>query len=404
MPADPLHSIDYDAFARDLDALRAEVDASLGPADLDHLRKLEGWGRFCTLAGYATAGVAPNLLSMALLAQGNVAQWTIMMHHVGHKGMDRVPGVPERLTSKAFARGLRRLVDWPDWILPAAWHHEHNTLHHYRTGELADPDLVEENVTSVRDASWPKLAKYAAVAFYAGTWKLTYYAPNTFQFLKRAERRRASRGASEGEAPDRLWQAFDLRTADGREFWGACVLPYAIGRFVAVPALFAPLGPWSVFSAWANSVGAELWANIYSFALIAPNHAGDDLYRFDRPTTDRAEFYVRQVTGSVNFSTGGDVRDFLHGFLNYQIEHHIWPDLPPAAYQRVQPRVREICERHGVPYVQQPLWARVKKLVAVMVGDASMLRGNTLSRRERGASTAGQPIGGAAAEAAEAAE
>lgn len=383
MSSDALHFIDYEGFARELDALRAELDASLGPDDVAHMRKLEGFGRFCTVAGYATAGIMPNPLSMALIGQGNVARWTILMHHVTHKGMDKVPGAPERLTSKKFARGSRRWLDWPDWIAPAAWQHEHNTLHHYHTGELTDPDLVEENLTAMRDASWPKLAKYAAVAFYACTWKLTYYAPNTYQFLRRAERRRASRATIGDEPPAKLWQAFDLRTDDGRAFWKENLLPYALGRFVAIPAMYLPLGPWAVFSAWANTLGAELWANVYSFGIIASNHAGDDLYRYDRATTDRAEFYVRQVAGSVNFKTGGDLNDFLHGFLNYQIEHHLWPDLPPSAYQRAQPKVKEICERYGVPYVQESVFKRFKKLVDIMVGNTSMKQGTTLSRRDR---------------------
>ena len=98
---------------------------------------------------------------------------------------------------------------------------------------------------------------------------------------------------------------------------------------------------------------------------------------------DRAEFYVRQVLGSVHFSTGGDLRDSLHGFLNYQVEHHLWPDLSPAVYQRIQPKVKAVCERHGVPYVQEPLHKRVRQLMGVMLGTRKMLRSETRSRNER---------------------
>ena len=31
-------------------------------------------------------------------------------------------------------------------MLPEAWNVEHNNLHHYRTGEPGDPDLVERNL------------------------------------------------------------------------------------------------------------------------------------------------------------------------------------------------------------------------------------------------------------------
>ena len=136
-------------------------------------------------------------------------------------------------------------------------------------------------------------------------------------------------------------------------------------------------------SVWVNSVGAEALTNLHTFAIIVPNHAGDDLYRFEGVTRDRAELYVRQVAGSANYETGGDLRDFMHGFLNYQIEHHLFPDLPPLAYQRAQPRVKELCAKHGVPYVQGSVWSRVKKLADILVGKTSMRWGDGLSRRAR---------------------
>ena len=381
---DPLPHLDYEAFARDLDALRTEAYANLSVDDYRHLRKLESWGRGCEALGYATAWLAPNPFSAALISLGSTARWTIVTHHVMHGGLDRVDAAPARYKSDGYAKGWRRLVDWFDWMLPEAWHYEHNVLHHFHTNEVSDPDLVEQNLAALH--RMPLALRYVAVGFYAFTWKVSYYAPNTFQVLRRAERAKAEgRPVSVDEIanPDPLLAAYDFRTEEGRRFWRACVLPYGLTRFVALPALFAPLGPWAVFSVWANSVGAELLGNLHSFLVITPNHAGDDMHRYDRGVTDRAEFYVRQVLGSVNFSTGGDLRDFLHGFLNYQIEHHLWPDLPPLAYQRVAPKVKAVCEKHGVPYVQEPLARRVWQLVDVAVGRRVMRRSETRSKKDR---------------------
>ena len=381
--AEDLSAIDSEGFARELDALRVEMESQVSEEDFAHLRKLERWGRACTAIGYATAWLGPNPLSAVALSLGNTARWTIVVHHVSHKSMDKVPGIPERYTSRVFAQGKRRMLDWFDWMLPAAWRREHDVLHHFHTGELADPDVVEENARIVRDANIPKALKYVAVAFYAATWKITYYAPNTFQILKRAEQRRARRGGTEEARGEEMYLAvLDPRTAVGREFWARCILPYGLGRFVAIPAAFLPLGPWAAFSVWANSVAAEALTNVHTFAIIAPNHAGDDVYRFDTPAKGRAELYVRQVAGSANYATGGDVRDFLQGFLNYQIEHHLFPTLSPRKYQQMQPRVKAICAKYGVPYVQQSVFRRVKKLVDVMVGNTSMLHGVTRARED----------------------
>ncbi len=372
-----LEGLDLEAFARDLQAIRADLEASYGPADAAHLAKMERWGRLCTGAGYATAWLGPNLVSAALLAVGSTARWTMVMHHVGHKGYDAVPGVPERLTSKRFAQGARRFVDWLDWIAPEAWLYEHNVLHHYHTGETADPDLVEQNLEAVRDARWPKALKYATVAFFACTWKISYYAPNTLQTLQEARARRASRDKVTvgGTGGRRLLDAWNPRTPEGREFWARCVLPYGAVRFGLLPALFAPLGPIAWASVVANTAMAEVLTNVHSFLVIAPNHAGDDLHRYDGASGGKAEFYLRQVLGSVDCTGGSDLADFLQGYLNYQVEHHLWPDLPMTAYRAAQPRVEAVCKQHGVPYVRESAWKRFAKLVDIMVGDTSMRRG-----------------------------
>ena len=60
------------------------------------------------------------------------------------------------------------------------------------------------------------------------------------------------------------------------------------------------------------------------------------------------------------------------GWLNYGIEHHLMPQLSALSYRRAHPRVKEICAAHGIPYVQESVWHRLKRTVDVMVGDASM--------------------------------
>ena len=77
-------------------------------------------------------------------------------------------------------------------------------------------------------------------------------------------------------------------------------------------------------SAVKNLFYAELMTNAHAFLAIVTNHAGNDMYRFRegcRPYS--GSFYLRQVLASVDFWTGSDLNDFMHGYLNYQIEHHL---------------------------------------------------------------------------------
>ena len=51
----------------------------------------------------------------------------------------------------------------------------------------------------------------------------------------------------------------------------------------------------------------------------------------------------------------------------------MWPDMSMRCYQRAQPKVKAICEKYGMPYVQESVFKRVGQLVDVMVGKKTML-------------------------------
>jgi fatty acid desaturase len=351
-----LDAIDLEGFAKAVAELRSELRASLGADDLRHLRRIERWGRAATAAGLATAWIAPNPFSAAALALGRSTRW-LLMHHVGHRGYDRVPGVAPRHTSRVFARGRRRLLDWADWMTPEAWIYEHNVLHHQHTGEERDPDLIEQNVEDIHRSGLPVWARYALIGLLAATWRASYYAPKTLTAWW-----------------NRLSQESGPRRVPPAEMLRRCYVPYPLFAFVLLPLVFAPLGAWAVLSAFVNSLMADVITNIHTFFVVGPNHTGEDVYRFDGSPASKGEFYVRQVVGSVNYRTGGDLCDYAHLWLNYQIEHHLFPDMPMLAYRRVQPRVKAICAEFGVPYLEEPVTRRFVKMSRVFVGSAKMRR------------------------------
>lgn len=372
---------DLDGFGRELQEIKRQLDAERSEADFRHLRKIEFWGRLCGWLGFATAWIAPNPISAFLISQGNFTRWTMLTHHVTHRGYDKTPGVPPRYTSRCFARGWRRYIDWLDWIVPSAWDYEHNVFHHYYTGEVTDPDLVERNVDFFRAWRIPAPLKAIVIVFFMCTWKLLYYAPNTVWILQRVRARRRRAKAAQGKlrrvVPDDHRPVETLRlllpiNAAGREFWLRSVLPYGLVRFVLTPLLFLPLGSWFALSVLANVLLAEVITNVHSFLMIVPSHAAGDLYRFTTPVSNRNEFYFRQVIGSCNYRCGGDLNDFAHGWLNYQIEHHLWPDLSMRQYQLAQPRVQEVCRKYHVPYVQESVFRRFHRLWRILLGAESM--------------------------------
>ena len=382
MKIESFSHLDFKNFAKELKELRTKLDADRGPADFSHLQKMERIGRLSSLVGLVTAALAVNPVSVFLLSLGAFVRWTMVTHHISHRGYDRIPNIPTRYTSKGFAKGWRRFIDWSDWMHPEAWNQEHNVFHHYYTSEVEDPDVVEINVEKIRNWRGPRFLKTLFLILLACTWKFSYYAPSTLRVWQRVRGFKATDAAGRGklrsvmprdpslDAPYAL--LFLPVSTAGRELWLRCLLPFGLARFVLLPLLFWPLGKAAVLAVFINLLLAEILTNLHTFLVITTNHAGDDLYRFAEPMRDRDEFYVRQVISATNFKTGGNANDLLHGWLNYQIEHHLWPDMTMLQYQKDQPQVKALCEKYHVPYVQQSVWLRLAQLWRIVVGKRSM--------------------------------
>jgi len=361
-----------DAFARELDALRAELAPLRGPEDLRFLRRLAWLAWALLLAGLALSLVGLNPLSPLMMALASGTRWMIVAHHTAHGALDRMPGVPARWTSAGFARGARRWLQWPDWIEVEAWQREHNQLHHAYTNDPTDPDLVERQLQWLRQSGWPVAARRLMVFLLASNWRWLYYAPNTSACMAEATATRAANVPLIDSAPtQRPWNPL---TPVGRRLWLRSWLPYGLFQFVALPALLLPFGMMAVWTGLAHAVLAEWCTNLYTFAVIVPNHAGADLLRFDDRSRGKGQWYLRQIAASVNYQTGHPVGDWLQGWLNYQIEHHLWPDLTPRQYAVAAPRVKGLCAQYGVRYHQQPVWQRLARTVRIATGEEDMGR------------------------------
>ena len=90
---------------------------------------------------------------------------------------------------------------------------------------------------------------------------------------------------------------------------------------------------------------------LYLGCAFAPNHKG-------MPTltdADELDFVRRQVLTSRNVAGSRSV-DFVLGGLNYQIEHHLFPNMPRPNLRRAQPLIRAFCSQHGLAYTEASLF------------------------------------------------
>jgi fatty acid desaturase len=136
------------------------------------------------------------------------------------------------------------------------------------------------------------------------------------------------------------------RGASPQERIEAALVLARLGAYVAVLLVLLPVGKAGAF------LGLQL--AVFGICLggsFAPNHKGMPLV----PATMKLDFLRRQVLMSRNVR-GGVMVDFALGGLNYQIEHHLFPNMPRPSLKAAQPLVREYCARHGVKYTEVGLF------------------------------------------------
>ena len=91
--------------------------------------------------------------------------------------------------------------------------------------------------------------------------------------------------------------------------------------------------------------------------MICCGHFADGAEKFTPEALEsetKAQWYLRQMLGSANFRAG-PVMAFMSGNLCYQIEHHLYPDLPSNRCAQIAERVQAVCAKYDLPYTTGPL-------------------------------------------------
>ncbi len=137
--------------------------------------------------------------------------------------------------------------------------------------------------------------------------------------------------------------------------------------YVVHPLLSGP----SALPTLAANATANLVRNIWTHSVIMCGHFPDGVEVFEKTSIEgetRSEWYLRQMLGAANI-TGSDATHLMTGNLSFQIEHHLFPDMPSNRYKEIAPRVQELFERYGLRYTSGSLprqlgsaWKKVFRL------------------------------------------
>jgi NADPH-dependent stearoyl-CoA 9-desaturase len=113
---------------------------------------------------------------------------------------------------------------------------------------------------------------------------------------------------------------------------------------------------------------ANVVRNLWAHAIIFCGHFPDQTYTFSQEETEdetRGQWYGRQLVGAANIE-GSPLFHVASGNLGYQVEHHLFPDMPSTRYAEIAPRVKAICEHYGLPYNTGPFfkqWGMVNRTI-----------------------------------------
>jgi fatty acid desaturase len=332
---------------REFDAIHDEVYADLGERDARYIRATIKLHRQLVLAARALLLGSRSqplwLAGTASLSLAKILENMEIGHNVMHGQWDWMND-PD-INSQSW--------DW-DTASPAdAWRHSHNYEHHTFTNIRGkDRDLGYEIMRIDPHQRWypvylfQPLYNLLLMGFFE--WGVAVHDLN-HDAIHTGEKSKE--------------QVLEELKAIGVKARGQIVKDYIAFPALAAATAFASSrgsldsAKRSFKTTAAANFTANIVRNVWAYSIIFCGHFPDQTYTFSEGEVadeTRGGWYVRQLLGAANID-GGPLFHLLAGNLSFQVEHHLYPDMPSSRYAEIAPRVRDICRRYGLPYNTGPL-------------------------------------------------
>ena len=336
-----LSESDVEALGAELDAIRADIEAARGERDARYIRNTIRFQRGLELAGRTMIAGSRNRglwwAGAATLGVAKIVENMELGHNVMHGQWDWMNDPEVHSTT----------WEWDNTDPSAHWKHTHNYIHHKYTNVLGMDDDVGYGLLRVtRDQRWRP--------FYLGNLVYNTLLALLFEYGVAAQHLELGKKRRTPEAKEQFRR--DLADV-GRKVGRQLAKDYAVQpTLVAAAALAFGGDKRDAATAFRKAATADAMANVirnlWTNAVIFCGHFPDGAEKFTKQDVDsetQAEWYLRQMLGSANFRCG-PVLAFMSGNLSYQIEHHIFPDLPSNRLAEIAVRVRALCEKYDLPY------------------------------------------------------
>ncbi len=240
--------------------------------------------------------------------------------------------------------------DWDTASTSVSWKHSHNYLHHTYTNVVGlDKDVGYEIMRVDPKQKWePRFLAQPVVnvlLMLLFEWGVAFHDLD-LEAIKKGEK-------------DKKVLMEELKGM------GEKARRQIVKDYVVFPALSGRKGFKRTLQA---NVTANLVRNVWSNAIIFCGHFPDQAYTFTQDEAadeSQGAWYVRQLLGAANIE-GSDTFHLMSGNLSYQVEHHLYPDMPSSRYKEIAPKVKAVCEQYGLPYNTGPFgkqWLMVQRTI-----------------------------------------
>ncbi|SCG56676.1 linoleoyl-CoA desaturase [Micromonospora echinaurantiaca] len=346
-PIAHLTAEDIETIGRELDAIRDRVVASRGERDAAYIRKVIATQRRLELGSRAVLlfSLFPPawVVGTAGLAVAKILENMEIGHNVLHGQWDWMRDPKIHSTT----------WEW-DHVSPAdQWKHSHNELHHRYTNVVGkDNDLGYGIMRVDEDQPWHPM--------HLGQPLWNFVNACFFEYGIAAYDLELGKNLQQGRHRDPQFRA--RARAVGRKIRRQVLKDYVLHPLLSGPSFLSTL---------AATFTANLIRNLWSHSVIMCGHFPEGVETFEKRSIEgetRGEWYLRQMLGSANIS-GSRLLHLMTGNLSFQIEHHLFPDLPSNRYQEIAPEVRALFDRYGLRYTTGSLprqvfsaWKKVFRL------------------------------------------
>ncbi len=346
-PIAHLSDEDIEQIGKELDAIRAEVIAERGESDAAYIRKVIDVQRKLELGSRAVllGSIFPPLWIAGTvgLSVAKILDNMEIGHNIMHGQWDWMRDPKIHSTT----------WEWDNVSPSEQWKHSHNELHHTYTNVIGkDNDLGYGIMRVDEEQRW--------VPFYVlqPVWNLINAC--FFEYGIAAYDLELGKNLKKGR-----WKKPEFQ-ARAKQVGGKIRRQFT-KDYLVHPLLSGPSAPTTL----AANFTANLVRNLWTHSVIMCGHFPEGVETFERRSIigeTKGEWYVRQMLGAANIS-GSKAMHIMSGNLSYQIEHHLFPDLPSNRYQEIAPKVKDIFDRYELTYVTGPLpkqvasaWAKIIRL------------------------------------------